>query len=117
MAFVFTGTKRSLAFKLVKSVGGVVLQGYTDGGKPYDGRLAFPGYAAINDTEAMQLTDSQYNARLTAFLNYIESVETGFDSDNDFTNSPTVTDTGTCPPGGTTTTTTRPVTTTTTTSA
>ncbi len=103
MAFVYTGTKRSLPFTLTKTVGGVTQVGYP---KSYDGRLAFPGYAAINDTEAAQLTESQYNTRLAAFKSYVESVEAGFDSDTDMTNASTSTDLVNCTPPVTTTTTT-----------
>ena len=103
MAYVYTGTKRSLTFALTKTVGGVNQVGYP---KNYDGRLAFPGYAAITDTEAAQLTTVQYNARLAAFQAYVESLEAGFDSSTDMTNASTATDLATCPPPPTTTTTT-----------
>ena len=112
MAYVFTGTKRSLSFSLTKTVGGATQVGYP---KNYDGRLAFPGYAAINDTEAAQLTESQYNARLAAFQAYVESVEAGFDAATDMTNTSTSVDLATCPPPVTTTTTTTAAVTTTTT--
>ena len=103
MAYVFTGTKRSLAFTLTKTVGGATAIGYP---KNYDGRLAFPGYAAITETEAMQLTTAQYNTRLASFHSYVESIEAGFEADTDFTNASTETDLDTCPPPVTTTTTT-----------
>lgn len=112
MAYVNTGNKRSLTFPLTKKVGGVVQVGYP---KVYDGRLAFPGYSAITDQEARQLSTSQYNTRLAAFLSYVESIEPGFDSGTDFDNSSIVSDPSTCPPPPTTTTTTAAVTTTTTT--
>lgn len=111
MAYVFTGNERSLTFSLDKTVGGVRVLGYPI---PYDGRLAFPGYAAITDEAARRLSTADFNSRLNAFLAYIESVESGFDSTTDFTNSSTQVDTGTCPPPPTTT---APVTTTTTTAA
>ena len=103
MAYVYTGTKRSLTFTLTKTVGGVTQVGYP---KTYDGRLAFPGYAAISDTTAAQLTESQYNARLAAFQAYVESIEAGFDSSTDMANASIASDIGTCPPPVTTTTTT-----------
>ena len=103
MAYVYTGTKRSLTFTLTKTVSGVNQVGYP---KTYDGRLAFPGYAAITDTEAAQLSESQYNARLAAFQTYVESIEAGFDSSTDMSNASTATDLATCPPPVTTTTTT-----------
>lgn len=103
MAYVYTGTKRSLTFTLTKTVGGVTQVGYP---KTYDGRLAFPGYAAINDTEAAQLTTVQYNTRIAAFQAYVESLEAGFEADTDMTNTSTVTDLAACPPPPTTTTTT-----------
>ena len=112
MAYVNTGTKRSLTYTVTKTVGGVTQIGYP---VEYDGRLAFLSYAALTDVEAQQLTDSQYSTRLAAFAAYVESVEAGFDSDVDFTNVATVEDLVTCPPPPTTTTTTIPVTTTTTT--
>ena len=103
MAYVYTGTKRSLTFTLTKTVGGVTQVGYP---KTYDGRLAFPGYAAITDTEAAQLTTNQYNARLAAFQAYVESIEAGFESSTDMANASTASDPATCPPPVTTTTTT-----------
>lgn len=122
MAYVNTGGKRSLTFPLDKTIGGNSQLGYP---KIYDGRLAFPGYSAITNQEAQELTGSQYTDRLNAFHSYVESIEPGFDSGTDFTNAAEVTDTDTCPPPPTTTTTTTaapttttiPVTTTTTTGA
>lgn len=101
MAYVNTGNKRSLTFTLTKKISGVVQVGYP---KTYDGRLAFLGYAAITDEEARRLTDSAYNARLTAFQSYVENIEAGFDAATDATNDPSVADAGTCPPPPTTTT-------------
>ena len=114
MAYVNTGTKRSLTFTVNKTVGGVAVIGYP---KTYDGRLSWgdPLYPAISDTTARQLTDSQFTARLNAFHLYVESEEPGFDSGTDFTNASEVTDETTCPLPPTTTTTTAAVTTTTTT--
>ena len=102
MAYVNTGTERSLTFTLTKTVGGVTVQGYP---KNYDGRLAFPGYAALTDEAARRLTTSQYNVRLAAFHDYVESIEAGFDSATDFTNASTATNLAGCPPPETTTTT------------
>jgi len=103
MAYVNTGTKRSLTFDVTKTIGGVIQMGYPI---PYDGRLAFSSYSAITDLEAKELTDSQYNTRLAAFIAYVESIEAGFDADVDFTNTSTEVDLVTCPPPPTTTTTT-----------
>jgi len=103
MAYVNTGDKRSLTFTLTKKSGGILQVGYP---KTYDGRLAFPGYAAISDLEARRLSDSQFNTRLVAFHSYVESIEAGFEADTDFTNEAIVVDAGTCPPPPTTTTTT-----------
>ena len=115
MAYVYTGTERSLTFTLTKTVGGVTSDSYP---RTYNGRLAFPGYAALTDSEAQKLTTSAYNTRLAAYHAYVESIEAGFDSGTDFTNSSTNTDLVNCPPPPTTTTTTTaPVTTTTTTAA
>ena len=111
MAYVYTGTKRSLTFTLTKTVGGIPVPGT---GGTYDGRNAFPGYAALTATQAAQLTTSQFNTRLAAFLDYVESLNLGFDSSTDFTNSASVSDPATCPPPATTTTTTAAATTTTT---
>ena len=110
MAYVNTGTKRSLTFTVTKTVGGVPVAGT---GGTYDGRQAFLTYAALTDVEAQQLTDSEFSTRSAAYLAYVESVEPGFDS-ADFTNTATVEDLSTCPPPPTTTTTTAAVTTTTT---
>jgi len=111
MAYVNTGTQRSLTFTLNKTVGGDQSLSYP---KEYDGRLAFPGYAAITDVEAQQLTDVQYAARLAAFIAYVQSIEAGFDA-TDFTNASTAVNLVDCvPPPTTTTTTTAAVTTTTT---
>jgi hypothetical protein len=110
MAYVNTGDKRSLTFPLDKTIGGNSQLGYP---KIYDGRLAFPGYDAITNQEAQELTSSQYTNRLAAFHSYVESIEPGFDSGANFTNASIVTDTDTCPPPPTTTTTTAAVTTTT----
>ncbi len=114
MAWVNTGEERSLTFTITKTIGGVIQVGYP---KEYDGRLAFLTYSAITDTEAQQLSTSQYNTRLAAFVAYVESIEAGFDGDTDFTNDATNTDLTACPPPPTTTTTTTPPTTTTTTAA
>jgi len=114
MAYVPTGTKRSLTFTVTKTVGGVQVPGT---GGTYDGRQAFLTYAALTDVEAQQLTDTQYNTRLAAYLAFVESMEPGFDSGTDLTNAATVVDLVTCPPPPTTTTTTAAVTTTTTTAA
>lgn len=114
MAYVNTGTKRSLTFTVTKKIGGVIQVGYP---KEYDGRLAFPSFAALTDVESQQLTTVQYNARLTAFHSYVQSLEPGWDPDNDFLNSSTVYDPASCPPPPTTTTTTTVATTTTTTTA
>jgi len=120
MAYVNTGDKRSLKLTLTKTVGGAIIIGYP---KTYDGQLSWgnPSYPALTDTQFKQLTDSQYAARKSAFLSYVESVEAGFDSGTDITNVSIVTDETACPPPPTTTTasltttTTVPVTTTTTT--
>lgn len=103
MAYVNTGTKRSLTFTVTKTIGGVDQIGYPIS---YDGRLAFLTYAALTNVEAQQLTDTQYSTRHTAFAAYIESLEPGFDSGVDFSNTSTVVDLTTCPPPITTTTTT-----------
>lgn len=120
MAYVNTGTKRSLTFTFTKTVGGLTVIGYP---KTYDGQQSWGNslYPTLTDEQARQLTDSQYTARKNAFLFYIESLEAGFDSGTDFTNVSEVTDETACPPPPTTTTTstttTAPVTTTTTTGA
>jgi len=111
MAYVNTGTKRSLTYTVTKTVGGVPVAGT---GGTYDGRLAFLTYAALTQLEAQQLTDLQFSTRLAAFHDYVESLEPGFDSGTDMTNAATVVDLTTCPPPPTTTTTTAAATTTTT---
>ena len=112
MAYVFTGTKRSLTFTVTKTIGGEVQVGYP---KEYDGRLAFPGYAALSDSEAQKLTDIEFDTRLNAFYAYVQSVEPGWNPVTDMTNEAEVTDEVACPPPPTTTTTTTVATTTTTT--
>jgi len=116
MAYVYTGTKRSLTFTLTKKVGGVVQLGYP---KTYNGLISWGNslYPTINTTQFAQLTTSQYNARLAAFLAHVESIEAGYDSSTDMTNASTAVDVATCPPPPTTTTTTAAPTTTTTTAA
>ena len=103
MAYVNTGDKRSLKLTLTKTVGGAIIIGYP---KTYDGQLSWgnPSYPALTDTQFKQLTDSQYAARKSAFLSYVESVEAGFDSGTDITNVSIVTDETACPPPPTTTT-------------
>lgn len=105
MAYVNTGSKRSLTFELTKTIGGVAVVGYP---KTYDGRKSWgdTSYPVLTDSEAQQLTDSQYSARLAAFHAYVESIEAGFDSGTDFTNEAEVTDETACPPPITETTTT-----------
>lgn len=105
MAYVNTGDKRSLTFDVTKTVGGTTIVGYP---KTYDGRQSWgdTSYPALTDTEAQQLTDSQFSARLAAFHAYVESIEAGFDSGADFTNAAEVSDESACPPPPTTTTTT-----------
>lgn len=122
MAYINTGSKRSLTFNLTKTVGGSITIGYP---REYDGQFSWgnPLYPDLTDQEMRQLTDSQYNARKNAFLSYVEGLEAGFDSGADFTNVSELTDETACPPPPTTTTTsttsttstTIPVTTTTTT--
>ena len=104
MAYVNTGTKRSLTFTFTKTIGGSTVIGYP---KTYDGRLSWGNflYPAITDEQMRQLTDAQYSARKLAFLSYVESLEAGFDSGTDFTNVSEVTDETACPPPPTTTTT------------
>ena len=113
MAYVNTGTKRSLTFTFSKTVGGSTVIGYP---KTYDGRQSWGDslYPAITDEQMRQLTDAQYTARKIAFLAYVESLESGFDSGTDFTNVSEVTDETACPPPPTTTTTSTTSTTTTT---
>lgn len=113
MAYVYTGTKRSLKYTLTKTVGGVTVVGYP---KTYNGQVSWgnASYPSLTDTAFAQLTTSQYNARLAAFNAYVEGIEAGFDSSTDFTNASTATDLIGCPPPATTTTTTAASTTTTT---
>lgn len=113
MAYVFTGTKRSLKFTVTKSVGGITSVGYP---KTYNGQVSWGNvlYPTLTDTAFAQLTTAQYNARYAAFKLYVESLEPGFDLSADATNAPTVADAITCPPPATTTTTTEATTTTTT---
>ena len=103
MAYVNTGSKRSLKFTLEKSISSVVQPGYP---KTYNGQVSWgnPSYPTLTDTQFKQLTDSQYIARKNAFLSYVESVEPGFSRNEDFTNVSEVTDETACPPPPTTTT-------------
>ena len=112
MAYVNTGDKRSLQFTLTKKIGGVTQPGYP---KTYNGQVSWGNslYPTLSNQEARQLTDSQYAARKSAFLSYVESIESGLDSDADFTNSSEATDNTACPPPPTTTTTIAATTTTT----
>lgn len=116
MAYVNTGTKRASLFTLNKTVGGVSVIGYP---VTYDMQLDWGNalYPALTDTQFKQLTDSQYNSRKLAFLSYVESLEAGFDSGTDFTNTAEVVDETACPPPPTTTTTSTTAATTTTTVA
>jgi hypothetical protein len=114
MGYVNTGTKRSLIFTLTKKENGSPMVGYP---KTYNGQLGSwsASYDAITDTELARLSDVDYNARVVAFLAYVESVESGFSSSTDFINSNEVVDHASCPVPTTTTTTVAPTTTTTTT--
>lgn len=113
MAYYYTGTRRSMSLTLRRYVNGSLAVGYP---ATYDGKLGNWNYlyAAITEEELARLSEEDYQARLAAFLAYVESQEPGFDADTHMSNSATDTDLSACPPP-TTTTTTASVTTTTTT--
>ena len=116
MAYVFNGTERSLKFVVTKTVGGVVEISYPH---LYNGQISWGNilYPTLTDKQFRELSDADYNARKTAFIAFVESIEDGLDVSVDQTNTPTQLNLVGCPPPPTTTTTTIAPTTTTTTAA
>lgn len=80
MGYVNNGTERSLKIEVNKKVGGNQVQGYP---KTYDGQEAFPGYSALTDLQARQLSDADFTTRYDDFVSYVESIEGGLDFDTD----------------------------------
>lgn len=60
--------KRSLKVQITKTVAGVPEEPLI-----YDGRLAFPGYPAINDTQLAQMPTPGFLSRLAAFKLHVEN--------------------------------------------
>lgn len=106
MPFEFTGKQRSLVIEVQKK--GTPVK------SSYDGRLALPGFDAITDEQLAFLSDEEFEARLQALYDFIESENPGFDREGSVLNSATRDNSDSCPVP-TTTTTTAPITTTTTT--
>jgi hypothetical protein len=107
MAYVNNGTERSLKVTVYKKVGGNYVQGYP---KTYDGQQSWgnPSYPTLTDTQARQLSDADYSARLLAFKSYVESIEPGVSFSADVVGDGAIrSNTGVCLP--TTTTTKQPV--------
>lgn len=107
MAYVNNGTERSLKVSVYKKVGGNYVQGYP---KTYDGQLSWGdiSYPTLTDTEARQLSDAEFSARLVAFKSYVASVEPGVDFSTDVVGDGAIrSNEGVCLP--TTTTTKQPV--------
>ena len=103
MAYVNNGTERSLRVSVYKKVGGNYVQGYP---KTYDGQQSWgnPGYPTLTDTEARQLSDAEFSARLLAFKTYVEGIEAGADFNTDIVGDGAIrSNTGVCLPTTTTT--------------
>lgn len=80
MAYENNGIERSLKVEVTKKVGGNVALGYP---KTYDGQGAFPGYAALTDTEFRRLSDAEFTTRYNDFVAYVQGVEAGSDFSED----------------------------------
>lgn len=104
MGYVYTGQRRSLKFTLNKTENGAQAVGYP---RTYDGKLGdwSIDFDEITDTQLGRLSESEYNARLTAFLAYVATQNAGFTT-ADFINASTNTNLTICPPPVSTTTTT-----------
>lgn len=118
MAYVNTGTKRSLTVMIIKEVNGVLVTGYP---KTYNGQQQFVWngvtYPFLNSQAFQLLSNADYELRLSAFKSYVASLEPGinFNTDTVAGYEPVITDLNDCPPtpGVSTTTTTGASTTTT----
>ena len=118
MAYVNTGTKRSLTVMVIKEVNGVLVTGYP---KTYNGQQQFVWngvtYPFLNSQAFQLLSNADYELRLSAFKSYVASLEPGinFNTDTVAGYEPVITDLNDCPPtsGVSTTTTTGASTTTT----
>lgn len=81
--------KRSITLVVTKTLSGDVAEGYP---RTYFGMEAFSfagtEYPAINTSQLARLAVSIYEARLAAFIAYVESQEAGLDVSEVQTNEP-----------------------------
>ncbi len=80
MAYVNTGTSRSLRISVNRTVGGIPVQGYP---KIYDGQLYFgnPSHPVKTDQEMQEMSPIEFGNRYAAFIQYVEACEPGVDFD------------------------------------
>lgn len=72
------GYQRAIYLVVDKKVGGVSMSGYP---KRYSVLETFGNYIAITSYELSTMTLANYNKRMSAFKQYIESIETGITID------------------------------------
>jgi hypothetical protein len=76
-----TGYQRSLTVEIVKKVAGVVVPGYENGNKTYNGKALFVfngiPYDGITDQELASMPYDEYEIRLADFKQYVQIQEQG----------------------------------------
>lgn len=84
-----TGKKRSLTVKITKTLAGEIVDGYP---RTYLGSISFSHagteYPAIDAERLALMPIEQYQARLSAFIAYVQSQEAGLDIEVVQTNEP-----------------------------
>lgn len=73
-SFGNSGMQRATQLVIDKKVGGVSLSDYP---RTYNFLDTFGNYIAINSQQLASLSIYSYRARLSAFKNYVEKIETG----------------------------------------
>jgi hypothetical protein len=94
----FTGVYRMKTLTVSKYSNSNMISGYP---VSYNITNAFTGnsisYSAISDSDFKALSTLDYALRGVAFYNYVEGLESSFDSSTEVENSPSGTDTNACP--------------------
>ncbi|MEA4981430.1 MAG: hypothetical protein VB066_01805 [Paludibacter sp.] len=93
-----TGIQRSLTISVTKKISDIVQPGYPI---IYQGRNAFnyleSSYPTITYDQMADLTNEEYNTRLTAFKLYVQNLEAGLNIDVIQSNVPFLENTTSCP--------------------
>jgi len=72
MGYINTGYERARSLRIIKNLGGEIVDGYP---KIYSILAAFDAYAELTATELAQLPLLDYQERLAAFILYVEDIE------------------------------------------